>query len=51
MGLEDIELKDRKERIKKETKELFNNPIIVSKYDVGKIEEHDMKKIRPIIKN
>ena len=49
--MKDIELKDRKERIKKEIKELFNNPIIVSKYDAGKFEAHDMKKIRPIIKN
>ena len=28
---------------------LFNNTIIVSKDDMGKFEEHEIKKMRPII--
>ena len=41
MELEDIELKHRKEKIKKEIDKLFNKPIIVSKDDMDKFE--DMK--------
>ena len=51
MEMKDIELKDRKEEIKKEIEKLFNNPIIVSKDDMDKFEEHEMKKIRQIIRN
>ena len=39
-----MELKDR------EIEELFYKPIIVSKDDMDKFEEQEMKKIRPIIK-
>ena len=44
--LKGIELKDRKDKIKK-----FKKSIIVSKEDIDKFEEQEMKKIRPIIKN
>ena len=46
-----MELKDRKEKIKKEIYKLFNKLIIVSKDDMDKFEEHEMKKIRLIIRN
>ena len=49
--LEDREIKHRKEKIKKEIEKLFNKPIIVSKDDIDKFEEQEMKKIRPIIRN
>ena len=39
-----MELKDR------EIEELFYKPIIVSKDDMDKFEEQEMKKIRPIKK-
>ena len=39
-----MELKDR------EIEELFCKPIIVSKDDMDKFEEQEMKKIRPIKK-
>ena len=45
--MKDIELKDRKEKIKKDIEELFN----MSKDDMDKFEEHKMKKIRPVIRN
>ena len=48
--LNDRELKDRIEKIKREIEELFNRLIIVSKDDMDKVEEHEMKKIRPIIR-
>ena len=50
-GLKDLELNDTKAKIKKEIEKLFNKPIIVSKDDMDKFEEHEMKKIRPIIRN
>ena len=43
-----IELKDKKGKIKKEIEKLFNKPIILSKDDVDKFEEHEMNKIIPI---
>ena len=49
--LKGIELKDRKDKIKKEIEKLFNKSIIVSKNDIDKSEEQEMKKIRPMIKN
>ena len=48
--LKGIELKDRKDKIKKEIEKLFNKSIIVSKNDIDKFEEQEMKKIRPMIK-
>ena len=50
-GLKDLELNDTRAKIKKEIEKLFNKPIIVSKDDMDKFEEHEMKKIRPIIRN
>ena len=50
MELTDRELKDRKENIKREIEELLHKPIIVSKDDMDKFEEQEMKKIRPIIR-
>ena len=49
--MKDLELNDTKAKIKKEIEKLFNKPIIVSKDDMDKFEEHEMKKIRPIIRN
>ena len=51
MESKDRELKDREEKIKKETEELCYKPIIVSKDDMDKFEEQEMKKIRPIKRN
>ena len=48
MELKDRELKDREEKIKREIEELSYKPIIVSKDDMDKFEEQEMKKIRPI---
>ena len=45
--LKDWELKDWEVKIKREI-ELFSKPIIVSKDDMDKFEEKEMKKIRPI---
>ena len=45
--LKDWELKDREVKIKREI-ELFSKPIIVSKDNMDKFEEKEMKKIRPI---
>ena len=42
------ELKDRDIEIKREIEELFFKPIIASIDDMGKFEEKEMKKIRPI---
>ena len=47
MELNDRESKDKKEKIKREIEELFYKLIIVSKDDMDKYEEQDMKKIRP----
>ena len=47
MELKDRELKHKEEKIKREIEELFYKSIIVSKDDVGKFEEQEMKKIRP----
>ena len=44
MKSEDRELKDREEKIKRETEELFYKPIIVSKNDMDKFEEQEIKK-------
>ena len=49
--MKDIELNHRKEKIKKEIDKLFNKPIIVSKDDMDKFEEHEMKKIRSVVRN
>ena len=48
MELKDKELKDREEKIKRETRELYCKPIIVSKDDMDKLKEQEMKKLRPI---
>ena len=50
MDLKDKELKNRKEKIKRGTKELLFNLIIVSKDGMGKFEQQELKKIRPIKK-
>ena len=44
-------LKDRDEKIKREIEELFLKLIMVSKNDMEKFEEQEMKKIRPIKRN
>ena len=44
----DRELKDREEKIKRETEEQFYKTIIVSKDNMDDFEEQEMKKIRPI---
>ena len=49
--MKERELKDREEKIKREIEELFYKPIIVSKDDLDKLEEQEMKKIRPIKRN
>ena len=51
MELKDRELKDRKEEIKREMKELFCQLSIMSKDEMDKFEEEEMKKIRPIKEN
>ena len=51
MELNDRDSKDKKEKIKREIEELFYKLIIVSKDDMDKYEEQDMKKIRPTKKN
>ena len=50
MEFNDRELKDREEKIKKEIEELFHKLIIMSKDDMDRFEEQEMKKIRPIKK-
>ena len=50
MELKDRELKEREEKNKRGIEELFYKPIIVSKDDMDKFEEQEMKKIRPIKK-
>ena len=51
MELKDRELKDRKEKIKREMKELFCQLSIMSKDEMDKFEEEEMQKIRPIKEN
>ena len=46
MELKDRELKDREE--KTERKEPLCKPTIVSKYDMDKFKEQEMKKIRSV---
>ena len=46
--LEDRKLKDREVKIKREIEKHFLKPIIVFIDDIGKFEEKEMKKIRPI---
>ena len=50
MELKDRQFNDREENIKREKEELFCTPIIVSEDDMGKCEEQEMMKIRPIKK-
>ena len=50
-GLKNKVLKDREEKIKRETEQLFYKPITVSKNDTDKFEEQEMKKIRAIKRN
>ena len=45
-----MELKDRQEKIKREVEELFFKLIIMSKDDMDKSEEQEMKNIKPIKK-
>ena len=49
--LKDRELKEREEKIKIEIEKLFYKAIIVSKDDMDKFEEQEMKKVRPIKRN
>ena len=49
MELTDRELKDRKEKTKREIEELLYKPLIISKDDIDKFEEQELKRIRPII--
>ena len=58
MELKDREFKGRNEKIKKKKRfhkplfhKLFHKLIIVSKEDMDKFEEQEIKKIRPIIRN
>ena len=51
MKSKDRELEDGEEKIKQETEKLFHKPIILSKDDMDKFEEHEMKKTRPIKRN
>ena len=46
--LRDRELKDIEVKIKREIEELFFKPIIMSIDDMGKFEQNEMKKKRPI---
>ena len=48
--LNDIELKDRETKIKREIEKLFLKPIFVSKDDMDRFEKKEMKKIRPFEK-
>ena len=49
MESNNTELKHRKEKLKRETEELFYKPIVVLKKDLDKLEEQEMKNIRPIM--
>ena len=44
----DIELKDREIKIKREIQELFFKPIIVSIDDMDRFLKKEMKKVRPV---
>ena len=44
-------MKDREERIQGDIKELLCKSILMSKDDMDKFEEQEMKKIRPVEKN
>ena len=44
MELKDGELKDIKEKNKREIEQLFYKPIVVSKINIDKFEEQEMKK-------
>ena len=44
-------MKDKEEKFKREIEELFYKPIVVSKDDLDKFEEQEMKKIRQIKRN
>ena len=46
--MKDRELKVREVKIKREIKELFLKPIIMSLDDMDKFEQKEMKKIRPV---
>ena len=46
--MKDRELKVREVKIKREIKELFLKPIIMSSDDMDKFEQKEMKKIRPV---
>ena len=46
-----MKLKDKLKDRGKETEKLFHQPIIVSKDNIDKLEEQEIKKIRPIIRN
>ena len=46
--LEDRELKGRDAKIKREIKELFFKPVMLSTDDMDKFEEREIKKIMPI---
>ena len=46
--LKDKELKDREIKIRREIEEIFFKQIIVSIDDMNKLEQKEMKKIRPI---
>ena len=46
-----MELKGREGKIRREIEELFYKLIIVSKDDIDKFEEQEIKKIRPIKNN
>ena len=48
LKLKDRELKDREVKITREIEELFSKPIFVSKDDMDKFEQKEMKTIRPI---
>ena len=50
IGLKDNDLKEREVKIKREIEKLFLKPTVVSIDDVDKIEQKEMKKIRPIKK-
>ena len=39
-------MKDREEKVKRETEKLFYEPIIVSKDNMEKLKEQEMKKIK-----
>ena len=50
MELKDWDLKNREEKFKREIEEPFHKLIIVSKDDMDKFEEQEVKKIRSIKK-